>query len=136
VGGAGFGLFGDELARPAHTDDPVADFMAQGWGYRRFGLDHRHLYRVMFGDGLGSFHENPDDSVVAMDTFGALLTRIERTAPAGRWQVDDVFLAGEVVWGAVHGPGEPRAAHYYDFIERPADVTYEDALIRLSVGFG
>src|SRR6187397_918799 len=44
----GFGLFGDELARPPHTDDPVADFMAQGWGYRRFGLDHRHLYRVMF----------------------------------------------------------------------------------------
>ena len=27
----------------------------QGWAYRQFTLDNRHLYRVMFGDGLVGF---------------------------------------------------------------------------------
>ena len=48
----GFRRFGAVLEEPAVTDDPVADFMAQGYGYRRFGLGNPHLYRVMFGDGL------------------------------------------------------------------------------------
>ncbi len=48
----GFARFGAALETPAVTDDPVADWVAQGWAYRRFALDNRHLYRVMFGDGL------------------------------------------------------------------------------------
>ena len=47
----GFARFGVALETPGMTDDPVADWVTQGWAYRRFALDNPHLYRVMFGDG-------------------------------------------------------------------------------------
>src|SRR5688572_11177390 len=37
----GFRRFGDALESPATTDDPVADWMVQGWEYRRFALSNR-----------------------------------------------------------------------------------------------
>ena len=58
----GFARFGAALDGPPTTDDPMADFVEQGWGYRRFALDNRHLYRVMFGDGLVPFRfDDPAD---------------------------------------------------------------------------
>jgi len=38
---------------------------AQGWGYRRFALRDRHLYTVMFGDGLVAFEASDERDVAA-----------------------------------------------------------------------
>src|SRR6187401_1645665 len=49
----GYRRFAEALDAPPTTDDPVADWMEQGWRYRHFALQNPHLYRVMFGEGLG-----------------------------------------------------------------------------------
>ena len=133
----GYLLFGEELERPAHTADVVADWFAQGWGYRHFAQTQPHLYSVMFGTGLPSFHINPDDSAVATATFVALIERVQRCVDAGRWAtVDDVVLAAEVIWATVHGLVTIEQSGYFSFTGRDAEAAYEDALIRLSTGFG
>lgn len=133
----GFRRFGRALDEPAVTSDPVADWMAQGWGYRRFALRDRHLYRVMFGDGLAAFRLNDErDREAATGTFLSLLTRIERCVEAGRWQVDDLYTAGELVWITVHGHCTVELTGYFEHLERDPARTYEAALAHMSLGFG
>jgi AcrR family transcriptional regulator len=133
----GFRRFGAALDEPAVTRDPVADWMAQGWGYRRFALRDRHLYKIMFGDGLVAFRLNDErDLEAASGTFLSLLTRIERCVEAGRWQVDDLYTAGELVWSAVHGLCAIELTGYFDHLGRDPVHTYEAALARTSLGFG
>ena len=104
----GFRRFGDALDEPAVTDDPVADWMAQGWGYRRFALRDPHLYRVMFGEGLVAFRLNDErDREAASGTFLSLLTRIERCVAAGRWAGRRPLHGGR--GGVVD---RPRALHH------------------------
>lgn len=133
----GFRRFGIVLEEPAVTEDPVADFMVQGFGYRRFGLGNPHLYRVMFGDGLLAMrHARVDDVGSAAGTFVALLTRIERCRDGGRWEVSDVFTAGEVVWAASHGHVLIELSGYFEGVQRDPVPTFEDHLRRCSLGFG
>ncbi len=133
----GYRRFGVVLAEPAVTDDPVADFMAQGFGYRRFGLGNPHLYRVMFGDGLVAMRQARDEDLEsAAGTFVALLTRIERCRDGGRWGVDDVVTAGEVVWAASHGHVLIELSGYFEGVQRDPVPTFEDHLRRCALGFG
>jgi AcrR family transcriptional regulator len=133
----GFRRFGEVLDEPAVTDDPVADWMAQGWGYRRFALRDQHLYRVMFGEGLVAFRLNDErDRDAASGTFLSLLARIERCVDAGRWMVDDVYTAGELVWMTVHGHCTIELTGYFDHLDRDPVRTYEEGLRRTSLGFG
>ncbi|HEV8115020.1 MAG TPA: TetR/AcrR family transcriptional regulator [Acidimicrobiales bacterium] len=133
----GFRRFGAALDEPAVTDDPVADFITQGWGYRRFALANPHLYRVMFGDGLLSMrHGREDDLGAAAGTFLSLLSRIERCRDAQRWTVDDLFTAGEVVWATSHGHVSIEMAGYYEGVGRDPEVTFVECLRRLGLGFG
>lgn len=133
----GFRRFGQELDQPARTEDPVADWMAQGWGYRRFALRNRHLYRVMFGDGLVAFRQGlPPDLEAASGTFLSLLERIERCRDAGRWNVDDLFTAGEVAWAISHGHLSIELTGYFEGSGRDPERTFEQCLIRISLGFG
>jgi AcrR family transcriptional regulator len=133
----GFRRFGEVLDEPAVTSDPVADWMVQGWGYRRFALRDRHLYRVMFGDGLVAFRLNDDrDRAAASGTFLSLLTRIERCVEAGRWRVDDQYTAGEVAWIAVHGHCSIELTGYFEHLDRDPVRTFAAGLRRLSLGFG
>lgn len=133
----GFARFGAELERPSLTADPVADFMAQGWGYRHFALREPHLYKVMFGDGLASLRiATTDDDAAAMGTFVSLVTRLERAVAAGRFAVDDVFLAGEVVWATVHGHSTIELSGYHERLGRDPVASYAECLLRLAIGLG
>jgi hypothetical protein len=69
-------------------------------------------------------------------TFLSLLRRIERCVDAGRWQVDDVFTAGEVVWAASHGLAMIELAGYFDGVARDPVRTVDENLRRLALGFG
>lgn len=133
----GFRRFGAALDEPAVTSDPVADWMTQGWGYRRFALRDRHLYRVMFGDGLVAFRLNDDrDRAAAGGTFLSLLSRIERCVEAGRWRVEDQYTAGEVAWITVHGHCTIELTGYFDHLRRDPLRTYAACLRQVSLGFG
>jgi AcrR family transcriptional regulator len=132
----GFRRFGVALDEPAVTADPVADWMAQGWGYRRFAMSNPHLYRVMFAEGLMSMRlGNEEDVAAAGGTFLSLLTRIERCRDAGRWVVDDVWTAGEVIWSLSHGYASIELVGYYRGTGRDADATFTDCLRRTALGF-
>jgi AcrR family transcriptional regulator len=133
----GYRRFAVALEAPKVTDDPVADWIEQGWRYRHFARTNPHLYRVMFGDGLVQVHRwSPEDAEAAAATFGQLLVRIERCAGAGRWQVDDVWTAGDVIWGTVHGRALIELSGYHEEMSRPAVPIYEDALRTTSIGLG
>ena len=133
----GFRRFGAALEEPAVTDDPVADWMAQAWGYRRFALRNPHLYRTMFSDGLLAVRGGrQEDLDAASGTFVSLLVRLERCAAADRWEVDDVFTAGEVVWAMSHGHLTIELLGYFAGVERDPTVTFTDALRRIALGFG
>jgi AcrR family transcriptional regulator len=134
----GFGRFGAELDRATLTADPVADFMAQGWGYRHFALREPHLYKVMFGEGLSSLRiGTPDDDGAAIATFLSLVGRLERAVKGGRLhQVDDTFLAGEVIWSTLHGHCTIELTGYHDRAGRDAAASYGECLLRLAIGMG
>ena len=133
----GFVRFGAALAEPPFSDDPMADFAQQGWAYRRFALENRHLYRVMFGDGLVTFRfDDPADQLVAWGTFESLLTRLRRAAELERLQLDDVELAGQVVWSTVHGHMTIELTGYFEALAQDPVPIYEECLRRLALAFG
>ena len=133
----GYRRFAVALDAPAITDDPVADFVEQGWRYRHFAHTNPHLYRVMFGEGLLQIrHGHAEDADAAAATFVQLLVRIERCMAAGRFVVDDVWTAGDVIWGMVHGLVLIELPGYYEFLGRSPLASYEAALRVLAVGLG
>jgi AcrR family transcriptional regulator len=133
----GYRRFAMALDAPAITEDPVADWIEQGWRYRHFALRNPALYRVMFGEGLVQIHlGREEDAEAAAATFGQLLVRIERCVAAGRWAIDDVWTAGDVIWGTVHGRALIELAGYHEALSRPAVPIYEQTLRVLTVGMG
>ena len=133
----GYRRFAVALDAPKITDDPVADWIEQGWRYRHFALTNPHLYRVMFGEGLVQVHRwGPEDAEAASATFVQLLVRIERCVEAGRWAVGDVWTAGDVIWGLVHGRVLIELSGYHQELARPAVPIYEQSLRVLGVGMG
>jgi AcrR family transcriptional regulator len=133
----GFHRFGLELDRPAVTADPVADLMAQGWGYRHFALHDRHLYQVMFRTRLADPRiASAEDAAASMATFGSLTTRLQRCTEAGRLRIDDLVSAGEVVWATAHGHSMIELSGYYAGMGRDPVASYAESLLHLAIGFG
>ena len=133
----GFDRFGAALDAPPVTDDPVADWMQQGRAYRRFALENRHLYRVMFHDGLVAFcHGDDSDQEARASTFFSLLGRIEHNVAGGRWTIGDLFNAGQVVWATSHGHMSIELTGYFDALGRDAEELFDECMVRVSVGFG
>jgi AcrR family transcriptional regulator len=133
----GFARFGAALDGPADTADTMADFVTQGWAYRQFALDNRHLYRVMFGDGLVSLRfEDPADQAAASATFESLLGRLQRAAAAGRMHVDDLELAGQIVWSTVHGHMTIELTGWFDSVGQDPEHVYDEHLRRLGLAYG
>ena len=133
----GFARFGAALTSVSTTADPVADWMVQGWAYRRFALANPHLYRVMFSDGLVSFTTGEQaDRDAALATFIALLDRIGRCVEEGRWEVPDVPLAGELVWMSTHGHCSVELTGYFASVGRDPERLFGEEMRRISIGFG
>jgi AcrR family transcriptional regulator len=133
----GFARFGEALESPGLTADPVADWAAHGWAYRRFALENRHLYRVMFGDGLVRFKfDDPADQEAAQATFGSLLTRLQRCADAGRLAIDDVASAGQVVWATSHGHMSIELTGYFEALGLDPAALFGECIRRLALAYG
>lgn len=133
----GFRRFGKELERTSLTADPVADLMAQGWGYRHFALTEPHLYQVMFQTRLadpGAMSQADAEAGIA--TFLSLVARIQRCADSGRWTGTDVHLASEVIWSTVHGHSMIELTRYHLNLVRDPTTSYTECLVRLAVGYG
>jgi AcrR family transcriptional regulator len=133
----GYYRFGVALERFAPTADPVADLMAQGWAYRAFALQQEHLYRVMFeARGSASFVASAKDQLAAMATFESLTGRLQACVDAQRFLVDDVQLAGEVVWAGSHGHAMIELGGYHRSLGRDPRRSFAESLLRMAHGFG
>jgi AcrR family transcriptional regulator len=106
------GLTDAVLAVPA-SDDPVADFFAQGWAYTDWARAHPQLYRLMFGAGGTPVQLR---SGISMQPGGRLATSAEglaaaevmvgslaRVVAAGRIDPVDPIVAAAQHLSATHG---------------------------------
>jgi len=133
----GFRRFGDTIARPALTDDPVADWCAEGWAYRHFARTETHMWSVIFGPvGQDLQHVSAEDASASIDTFGALELRVSRCADAGRWNVADTTTAAEVSWTHMHGLVAIELSGYFAGTGRDAVRVVEESMRTTSIGFG
>lgn len=89
------------LAVP-ETDDPIADLLTCGHGYRRFAQANPHLYHVMFSLGPNAIEPTPEGALAAFGALVPLQHNIERALGAGRLVGDPGDLVMHL-WSTVHG---------------------------------
>jgi AcrR family transcriptional regulator len=95
----------DRLRHAISLDSGSAeeDLLNAGRGYRRFALENRGLYTVMFMHRFRNFEPSLEAAQAAAQTFDALVANVERC------QLDDLFRGvhardvAQVVWSACHG---------------------------------
>ncbi|WLQ36664.1 TetR-like C-terminal domain-containing protein [Streptomyces castrisilvae] len=92
------GLFQDLTAVP-DSEDALEDLYALAVAYRHWGLEHRHLYTVLFG-GAQSFV--PSDRIGDRDPVRPLVAAIDR-AVAAHVLAGDTTLIAVSLWVALHG---------------------------------
>ena len=109
----GFVRFARHIEAVPQTDDPVADFFAQGGAYAEWALAHPQLYRLMFGltggklrlhHGLeltmsGSLAGFPEGQAAAE----IMVRSLERVERAGRIRPGEVRLTAGQFLSATHG---------------------------------
>src|SRR5690606_34705262 len=59
------------------TGDPEADLVTTALTLRRFALEHRHLFEVMFSPPFAAFDPGPDDRAAAAVVHLAVTVRVE-----------------------------------------------------------
>jgi AcrR family transcriptional regulator len=133
----GFRRFGVVVGAPALTDDPVADWCAEGWAYLYFARTETHLWSTIFGPFGQDMHGvSPEDAAAAFDTFEALELRVRRCAEGGRWTVDDTITGAEVCWAHIHGLASIERAGYFAGTGRDPQRAVEESMRHTSIGFG
>ena len=95
------------------TDDPVADFFAQGWAYGEWALANPQLYRLMFGLTGGDLrrHAGLEMSVTgavatspeAQTAINTMVRSMDRVVASGRIRPVDPVLASGQFLSATHG---------------------------------
>jgi AcrR family transcriptional regulator len=126
----GFELLGQAVM--CHTDNVEDDFISAGLGYRRFALENRGLYTVMFLHQFRNFEPSIAGIQIAAQTYHALFTVVERCRATGLFDRSTASDAAQVIWSACHGyvSLELRDMNF----ARDADYTYATLLATLRRG--
>jgi len=108
-----FARFTKALTEIPKTDDPVADFLVMGIGYRRFALANPQRYRLIFGitSPQAITSNRADITVTGSGTrrgegsasFDVLSNRVRRMIATGRMREDDVGAVAGRLWSLIHG---------------------------------
>jgi AcrR family transcriptional regulator len=119
--------FDAALAVP-QTGDPVTDLFVAGAAYRRYAIEHPHMYRLMFGSTSAHGISAPAGNVLTLTvaeieqhapSFARLVRAVHRSIVAGRITVcsadDDaaVVAAASQFWALIHGFVMLELAGYY-----------------------
>lgn len=97
----GFEIFNRALT--FHTDNPNEDLYNAALGYRRFALEHRGLYTVMFMRRFRNFHPSTNAIEVAYQSFETLVNSVERCQRVEWFKGIRAIDAAQVIWSACHG---------------------------------
>jgi AcrR family transcriptional regulator len=113
VAGEGFARLAAHVTETPETDDPVADFFSQGWGYMDWARAHPQLYRLMFGltGGTLRLHSHLELSLTgALANFSegraaaqVMVGSLERVRATGRIGTTDARFAAAQFLSATHG---------------------------------
>jgi AcrR family transcriptional regulator len=109
----GFTRFAAHVEAVPETDDPVADFFAQGWAFGEWALTHPQLYRLMFGVTGGGLRKHAGleltvagaagSSPEARSAMNVMVRSMERVVASGRIRPADPVLASGQFLSATHG---------------------------------
>jgi AcrR family transcriptional regulator len=97
----GFEMLGEAVNR--HSGDVEVDFISAGLAYRRFALENRGLYTIMFLHQFRNFEPSPASVQIAALTYHALVTIVERCQAEGVLTRSRASDAAQVIWSACHG---------------------------------
>lgn len=76
---------------------------ALGVAYRAWALEHRALYRLMFGGALAAYADCQPSSDAASDAMQPLMDTVASAQSAGVLVPAPVELVAVAIWGQVHG---------------------------------
>jgi AcrR family transcriptional regulator len=111
-----------------HTGDPVTDLFVLGAAYRRYAIEHPHMYRLMFGSTSAHGISGPAGNVLTLTVaeieqhapnFARLVGVVHRSILAGRitaCSADDdaaVVATASQFWALIHGFVMLELAGYY-----------------------
>ncbi len=99
----GFGRFADALARARPRKSPLGTLLGQAVAYRRWALDNRTSYEVMFMGAVPGHVAGDEIQVVGLLAYDLL--RNEVVAAQARDVIDesDADSVAMAMWGLVHG---------------------------------
>lgn len=115
----GFEMLGDAVSR--HSGDVEVDFVSAGLAYRRFALENRGLYTIMFMHRFRNFEPSPESAQIAAQTFQALVNIVERCQAAGILTHSRSSDAAQVIWSGCHGYVSLEL-HGINFAQSPDDT--------------
>jgi AcrR family transcriptional regulator len=109
----GFARFAQHVSAVPLTDDPVADFFAQGRAYCAWAFAHPQLYRLMFGLAGGRLPLRAGLEVTDSEHFSSspegqaaaevMVRSLDRVIAAGRIRPTDSAVAAGQFLSATHG---------------------------------
>ncbi|MEY2401705.1 MAG: hypothetical protein QOJ08_1816 [Ilumatobacteraceae bacterium] len=99
----GFNRLRSAMDSVVMTDDPIADLLSCGLSYRRFAIDNRTLYSVMFDGVVPDYEPSIEAQLIASTTLELLADRLERAMKAGVLRPADRLHTAALVWATCHG---------------------------------
>jgi len=82
---------------------PLERLHSCGLRYRRFALENRHYYAIMFEAAIPHEFGSPEVAEHAAAAFGELVRNVEMAAAAGGIAAPDPREAAQQIWSSVHG---------------------------------
>lgn len=131
-----FSGFGEAQRAVPVTDDPLADLLALGRGYRNWALGHRHLYAIMFGGALAGIEPDQASLEQCRSTMDPLLVAVSRGVTNGLLGHGTVEAIATAIWAGVHGAVSLELTAGLLALPRPAlDAQYEALLASILRGW-
>jgi len=89
----------------AEGDEPdqLERLRSCGLRYRRFALENRHYYAIMFEAAIPHESGSPEVAEHAAAAFGELVRNVEMAAAAAGIAAPDPREAAQQIWSSVHG---------------------------------
>ncbi|HVG23832.1 MAG TPA: TetR/AcrR family transcriptional regulator [Thermoanaerobaculia bacterium] len=100
-----FRAFAEGFVAVARIEDPVERLRAAGRAYVEFGMNHPSHYRLMFMTPKSAQSNTIEKGNPAEDAYAFLKSIVADLQQRGllRDELQDVDLAAQVIWSAIHG---------------------------------
>ena len=99
----GFQRFADALAQARPRKSPLGTLLGQAVAYRRWALDNRTSYEVMFMGAVPGHVPSDQIQVVGLIAYELLRKEVVAARERGVIHEDDADVVAMAMWGLVHG---------------------------------